>query len=98
MIIEILLISFLILNILDIYTTHKALSNSNNKEANLIVNFFITKLGLTFGLLAIKIPVMALIIAIYSSIPLYLFLGINVFYLIVIINNFIVINKNGNLY
>ena len=77
MITEILLITVLILNILDIYTTHRALSGSNAKEANPIVKFFIDKLGLVFGLLAIKIPFIILIVLFYNIIPLLLFQYLN---------------------
>ena len=78
-----LLISIIILQILDIYTTHKALLLSKVYEANPVIRFLINKLGKTFGLLLIK----------------FILIGISILYLGVVVNNILVIKRNnGNLY
>jgi len=93
MIIDLLLLSILILNIVDIYTTYQAISNSNAKELNPIVRFFIDKLGLVFGLLLTKAIFIAFIIAVYQYLPIYALIGINILYIAIIINNLIIIKK-----
>ena len=88
-----LLISIIILQILDIYTTHKALLLSKVYEANPVIRFLINKLGKTFGLF------IGLLIFLYPYLPIYILIGIIVLYLGVVINNILVIKRNnGNLY
>ncbi len=95
----ILLISIIFLQILDIYTTHKALSLSHVYEANPVIRFLISKLGKTFGLLLIKFVFVGLLIFLYPYLPIYVLIGISILYLGVIINNILVIKRNnGNLY
>lgn len=94
-----LLISIIILQILDIYTTHKALLLSKVYEANPVIRFLINKLGKTFGLLLIKFIFIGLLIFLYPYLPIYILIGIIVLYLGVVINNILVIKRNnGNLY
>lgn len=94
----ILLITLIILQLLDVYTTKTALSLKNTVEANPVVKFLIDKLGLTFGLLSIKFLLVAVLIIAFPYTHLYALIGLNLLYVGIVINNFLVIRKNGNLY
>lgn len=89
MLIGILLVVFLILQVLDFYTTYKILENGG-KELNPVVAKLINKLGY-YGLALIKLLGIIPIFVTYAVLPtLYMFwllLIVDIFYSIVIINN-----------
>ena len=86
-----LIILLLILNILDAIFTYKALKNNNVKEANVVINFLMNKLGIIPALIIIKFIVffvVAWFLYFNIIIPWWLFIMANIFYVTVVINNF----------
>lgn len=90
---NILLIAFIVLQVLDVFTTYKTLSGNKGIEANPIMKFLISKLGLTFGLLIPKFIVIGLVVLTYELMSPYILLGLVILYIGIIINNFWILNK-----
>lgn len=91
-------IAFLAFPLLDWYTTNMAISKLGATEANPIMNFFITKLGLK-NILFITVPVVSIVsisLVLKGFIPLS-FLVFVLVYSAVIVNNVIVIKKKQKL-
>jgi hypothetical protein len=89
-----LLCLLVILQVLDVVSTAKALKNPKLAEGNPVVSFFIKKLGVTGGLVAIKLlaagaVTWALITYPFgSSADLVVLVVLNVVYVYIVVNNF----------
>lgn len=58
----ILFVTFVLLQIADVWTTHYIISRGIGIEANPIMSFWIKKMGLVFGLLVPKVIVISLVV------------------------------------
>ncbi len=90
------LIIFIILQLLDITTTYIAISSGKSKEANPVMNWFFTKLGMLPSLIIIKTIVIILFGLIYTQIPIYAWIILIAIYVLVVLNNVYHILKNRN--
>jgi hypothetical protein len=90
---KILFLTFIILQVLDIWSTVSVITRGKGSEANKIMAFMILKLGTFWGLTIPKIAVVALIWYILDIMPLWCLSGMCLLYLIVIRNNIKVLNK-----
>lgn len=96
--ISFLLAVFTIQQILDIYTTHKALSTGKAAEANPAVQWFLDQFGSPEGLIVMKAGLMAFIFSISSEatwfgVAMFICVGL---YSWVLYNNFKVLNSIGD--
>ena len=90
----ILLLIFVILQILDIYTTRKILL-SGGRELNPVMNFIMLKLGVDPGLILAKVIIVVFVcsLILFVNIDHIIFGLVNLGYALVIINNFNVLKK-----
>jgi hypothetical protein len=90
----------ILLNIADIVTTHVACKSPMVKELNPMINWLSTKIGLIPSLLVNKAPLLGLLLFLYYSCghigyltSIFLTSGIIVAYILVVVNNLVVIHK-----
>lgn len=86
---------FIVLQILDGYTTWKALTTLTGREANPLFEFVFKKLGIIPGLLVTKIPIIGatLGLAFLTRRPDYVLLIPVLGYVAVVVNNVLVLKR-----
>ena len=84
----------ILLQVADYWTTRVAIESGKGSEGNKIVKWFMDKLGLRAGLIAMKLVGIALLLALYFIGYWLVFIPVIVFYAIVVYNNYLIFKRN----
>jgi len=86
-----LLMAFIALQIADIWTTHKCLQRPDRKEANKVIAWLMSKMGVLPALIALKVPIICAVgyVTLCLSVPWWpiALVMLCVFYAAVVVNN-----------
>jgi len=87
----VLAIVFILFQSADVYSTHKTLSSGKGVEANPVMKYLMSKLGVLHSLVITKIALAVVLLVVDMLVPdstLYTLIGANTVYALVLWNNY----------
>lgn len=84
---KVLFVLFIFLQMLDIYSTRKALNKPGVYEANPVMRFFMNRIGVDAALVLVKAVGIGVFFYYLNSISPWVFIVLNIIYTVVVYNN-----------